>query len=40
MMMSQFFAMDKSNYVVMYFEEKLKKEGERLIEMIEKQTEK
>lgn len=40
MMMSHFFAMDKSNYVVMYFEEKLKKEGERLIEMIEKQTEK
>jgi hypothetical protein len=38
MMMAHFFAMDKSNYVVMHFEEKLKKEGQFLIEMIEKQT--
>lgn len=37
-MMAHFFAMHKSNYVVMYFEEKLKKEGELLIKMIEKQT--
>lgn len=37
-MMAQLFAMDKSNYVVMHFEEKLKKEGELLIKMIEKQT--
>jgi hypothetical protein len=34
-MMSQFFAMDKSNYVVMFFEEKLKKEGQDLINLIE-----
>ncbi|MHA8090467.1 hypothetical protein U8593_09210 [Aquirufa antheringensis] len=34
-MMAQFFAMDKSNYVVMHFEEKLKKEGQDLIELIE-----
>lgn len=35
-MMTQFFGMDKSNYVVMYFEEKLKIEGENLIRIIEK----
>jgi hypothetical protein len=27
--------MDKSNYVVMFFEEKLKKEGEALIQLIQ-----
>jgi hypothetical protein len=34
-MMSHFFSMDKSNYVVMFFEEKLKKEGEALIQLIQ-----
>ncbi|MEY4432579.1 MAG: hypothetical protein RLZZ44_709 [Bacteroidota bacterium] len=34
-MMSFFFNMDKSNYVVMHFEEKLKKEAEALVELIE-----
>ena len=34
-MMTHFFGMDKSNYVVMFFEEKLRKEGEQLIELIE-----
>ncbi len=36
-MMMNFFSMDKSNYVIMYFEEKLKKEAKSLIEVIEKE---
>ncbi|MEY4987272.1 MAG: hypothetical protein RL567_1051 [Bacteroidota bacterium] len=36
-MMAHFYSMDKSNYVVMFFEEKLKKEGRQLINMIERQ---
>lgn len=36
-MMAHFYSMDKSNYVVMFFEEKLKKEGRHLINMIESQ---
>lgn len=34
-MMAHFFAMDKSNYVVMFFEEKLKQEAESLMHLIE-----
>ncbi len=34
-MMMNFFSMDKSNYVIMYFEEKIKKEAEALIKVIE-----
>lgn len=34
-MMAHFFAMDKSNYVVMHFEEKLKQEGQNLINQIQ-----
>lgn len=37
-MMAHFFAMDKSNYVVMHFEEKLKQEGQRLIEKIQREN--
>ncbi|MHA8051160.1 hypothetical protein V7S79_08575 [Aquirufa sp. ROCK-SH2] len=40
LMMTHFFGMDKSNYVVMFFEEKLKNEGEDLIHIIEKQLNK
>ena len=34
-MMAHFFAMDKSNYVIMHFEEKLKQEGQQLIDQIQ-----
>lgn len=34
-MMANFFSMDKSNYVVMHFEEKLKQEGQQLIDQIQ-----
>jgi hypothetical protein len=36
-MMSHFFSMDKSNYVVMYFERKLRNEAHNLIKLIQKE---
>lgn len=34
-MMTHFYSMERSNYVIMYFEEKLKKEGQNLIKTIQ-----